>query len=92
MFLGGGYDRQRTLAIRIAAITLASDSAIIIARFRPSKVAVHVAVRESVCTRAHACARVRARVRALSACMLACILAFCVWECMCVCGFWDVVL
>ena len=35
----GGYDRQRTLAIRIAAITLASDSAITIARFRPSKVA-----------------------------------------------------
>ena len=31
------YDRQRTLAIRIAAITLASDSAITIARFRPSK-------------------------------------------------------
>ena len=28
---------QRTLAIRIAAITLASDSAITIARFRPSK-------------------------------------------------------
>ena len=33
----GRYDRQRTLAIRIAAITLASDSAITIARFRPSK-------------------------------------------------------
>ena len=32
------YDRQRTLVIRIAAITLASDSAITIARFRPSKV------------------------------------------------------
>ena len=31
------YDRQRTLAIRIAAITLASDSAITLARFRPSK-------------------------------------------------------
>ena len=35
--LGGRYDRQRTLAIRIAAITLASDSAITIARFRSSK-------------------------------------------------------
>ena len=34
----GRYDRQRTLAIRIAAITVASDSAITIARFRPSKV------------------------------------------------------
>ena len=33
----GRYDRHRTLAIRIAAITLASDSAITIARFRPSK-------------------------------------------------------
>ena len=32
------YDRQRTLAIRIATITLASDSATTIARFRPSKV------------------------------------------------------
>ena len=37
--LGEIYDRQRTLsvAIRIAAITLASDSAMTIARFRPSK-------------------------------------------------------
>ena len=35
--LWGGYDRQRTLAIRIAAITLASDSARTTARFRPSK-------------------------------------------------------
>ena len=34
---GGWYDRQRTLVIRIAAITLASDSAITIALFRPSK-------------------------------------------------------
>ena len=33
----GRYDRQRTLAIRIAAITLASDSVITIARFHPSK-------------------------------------------------------
>ena len=33
--LGGRYDRQRTLAIRIAAITLASDSAITIARSSP---------------------------------------------------------
>ena len=33
----GRYDRQRTLVIRIAAITLASDSAITIARFRPFK-------------------------------------------------------
>ena len=33
----GRYDRQRTLLIRIAAITLASDSAITLARFRPSK-------------------------------------------------------
>ena len=31
----GGYDCQRTLVIRIAAITLASDSAITVARFRP---------------------------------------------------------
>ena len=31
------YDCQRTLVIRIAAITLASDSAITLARFRPSK-------------------------------------------------------
>ena len=37
-FFGRGYDRQRTLAIRIAAITLASDSAITLARFRPSKI------------------------------------------------------
>ena len=35
--MGGRCDRQRTLAIRIAAITLASDSAITIAQFRPSK-------------------------------------------------------
>ena len=35
--LRGRYDHQRTLVIRIAAITLASDSAITIARFRPSK-------------------------------------------------------
>ena len=34
---GGRYELQRTLAIRIAAITLASDSAITLARFRPSK-------------------------------------------------------
>ena len=33
----GRYDCQRTLVIRIAAITLASDSAITLARFRPSK-------------------------------------------------------
>ena len=33
----GRYDRQRTLVIRIAAITLASDSAITLERFRPSK-------------------------------------------------------
>ena len=38
MFFGGRYDRQRTLVIRIAAITLASDSAITIRGFRPSKV------------------------------------------------------
>ena len=36
------YDRQRTLVIRIAAITLASDSAITIARFCPSKVSRHI--------------------------------------------------
>ena len=35
-FGGRRYDHQRTLAIRIAAITLASDSARTIARFRPS--------------------------------------------------------
>ena len=35
--LGGRYELQRTLATRIAARTLASDSAITIARFRPSK-------------------------------------------------------
>ena len=34
--LGGRYELQRTLAIRIAAITLASDSAITIARFPKS--------------------------------------------------------
>ena len=34
-----GYDHQRTIAIRIAAITLTSHSAITIARFRPSKTA-----------------------------------------------------
>ena len=34
----GRCDRQRTLVIRIAAITLASDSAITLARFLPSKV------------------------------------------------------
>ena len=34
----GRYEHQRSLAIRIAAITLASDSAITTARFRPSKV------------------------------------------------------
>ena len=33
----GQYDRQRTLVFRIAAVTLASYSAITIARFRPSK-------------------------------------------------------
>ena len=39
MFLGGGsYDGQRLLVIRTAAITLASDSATTLARFRPSKV------------------------------------------------------
>ena len=37
-FLGELYDRQRMLALRIAAKTLASDSAITIARFRPSKI------------------------------------------------------
>ena len=37
---GGRYERQRALVIRIAAVTLASDSAITIARFRPSKLAV----------------------------------------------------
>ena len=35
--LGSGGRRQRTLAIRIAAITLASDSAITITQFRPSE-------------------------------------------------------
>ena len=34
---GRRYDRQRTLAIRITEITLASDAAITIVRFRPSK-------------------------------------------------------
>ena len=34
---GGRYDRQQTLVIWIAAITLATTSAITIARFRPSK-------------------------------------------------------
>ena len=38
----GRYELQRTLAIRIAAITLASDSAITIARFRPSKLRTYV--------------------------------------------------
>ena len=41
---------QRTLAIRIAAITLASDSAITIARFRPSKLQrnKHIQLREQL--------------------------------------------
>ena len=51
MCFGGMYDRQRTLAIRIAAITLASDSAITIARFRPSKVDTFVLLSNS--RRAH---------------------------------------
>ena len=38
LFSVGRYDRQRTLVIRIAAITLASDSAITLARFRPAKI------------------------------------------------------
>ena len=38
LWFGGRYNRQPTLAIRIAAIPLAGDSAITIARFRPSKV------------------------------------------------------
>ena len=47
MFLGGDMiDRQRTLAIRIAAITLASDSAITLARFRPSEVPWGFGVRQ----------------------------------------------
>ena len=33
----GTYDHQRTLVIRIVAITLASESAMTLARFRPSK-------------------------------------------------------
>ena len=33
----GRHDRQRTPVIRIAALTLASDSAITLAQFRPSK-------------------------------------------------------
>ena len=37
VFFRERYDRQWTLAIRIAAITLASDSATTLARFRPSK-------------------------------------------------------
>ena len=36
------YDRQRMLVIRIAAITLASDSAITLARFRPSKHRIYI--------------------------------------------------
>ena len=36
-FFGGRYDHQRTLVIRIAAISLASDSSTTIARFRSSK-------------------------------------------------------
>ena len=35
---GWRYERQQTLPIRIAAVTLACDSAITVARFRPSKV------------------------------------------------------
>ena len=38
--LKGRYDHQQTLVIPIAAITLASDSAISLARFCPSKVFV----------------------------------------------------
>ena len=42
MFGGGRYGHQRTLAIRIATRTLASDSVISIARFRPSKLSPKV--------------------------------------------------
>ena len=38
LHFGVKYELQRTLAIRIATITLASDSAITLARFRPSKI------------------------------------------------------
>ena len=38
VFFKGIHDRQRTLVIRIAAITRAGDSAITIARFRPSEI------------------------------------------------------
>ena len=40
----GRYDRQRTLVIRIAATTLASDSALTLARFRPSKLRRQAAI------------------------------------------------
>ena len=36
----GRYDRRRTLVIRIAAITLAGDSVITLAQFRPSKLRI----------------------------------------------------
>ena len=42
MFLWGDMTAPTKLVIRIAAITLASDSAITIARFRPSKVFGHL--------------------------------------------------
>ena len=44
VFLWGRYERQRTLVIRIAAKTLASDSAVTIAQFRPSKLSVETSV------------------------------------------------
>ena len=40
VFLGGDMTAKRTLVIRIAAIILASDSAMTLARFRPSKVRI----------------------------------------------------
>ena len=48
MDFGGRCDRQRTLVIRIAAITLVSDSAITIARFRPSDLCTKMGERQSI--------------------------------------------
>ena len=65
---GWRYELQRTLAVRIAAITLASDSAITIARFRPSKVAMFSGVRQ-----AHFWAHRASKMAALGESLLLCV-------------------
>ena len=55
---GGRYERQWN-AIRIAAITLASDSAIIIARLQPSKMICHSSNLDHILSCTPACHHVR---------------------------------